>query len=130
MTKKTRACFQGNSEIHASWNDLLRAWTTPIIHELGLAENVRFNELKKKLLAISATSLTERLKELEQRGIVQRRMYPEIPPRVEYSLTEKGRELYALVVQLRDWNIRWNRKSPSNYETIKHKKIMSPLKAN
>jgi DNA-binding HxlR family transcriptional regulator len=64
----------------------------PVIHALGLGEPARFNELRKRLVEISATSLAERLKELELRGIVRRRVYPETPPRVEYSLTKKGRE--------------------------------------
>ncbi len=81
-----------------------------MIHTLGLRDPTRFNELKKRLGSISATSLTDRLKELEQRGIVQRRVYPETPPRVEYSLTKKGQELHALLLQLADWVIRWNKK--------------------
>jgi DNA-binding HxlR family transcriptional regulator len=82
----------------------------------------RFNELKKRLGSISATSLVERLKELEQLGIVQRRVYPEIPPRVEYSLTKKGRELHALLLQLADWVIRWNKKPLLISEPTKQKK--------
>ncbi len=82
----------------------------------------RFNELKKRLGSISATSLTERLKELEQRGIVQRRVYPETPPRVEYSLTKKGRELHALLLQLADWVIRWNKKPLLISEPTEQKK--------
>jgi DNA-binding HxlR family transcriptional regulator len=108
--------------VHAAWNDLLKAWTLPVIHALGLGESARFNELKKRLGAISATSLTERLKELEQRGIVQRRVYPESPPRVEYSLTKKGRELHVLLLQLADWVLRWNKKPTIISESIKHQK--------
>jgi DNA-binding HxlR family transcriptional regulator len=91
-----------------------------VIHALGLGDPARFNELKKRLGAISATSLTERLKELEQRGIVQRRVYPESPPRVEYSLTKKGRELHMLLLQLAHWVIKWNKKPATISESAKY----------
>ena len=106
-------CTQLDSEVHAAWNDLLKAWTLPVIHAIGLSDKARFNELKKMLVSISSTSLAERLKELEQRGIVQRRVYPETPPRVEYSLTKKGRELQELLLRLADWVVKWNRKTPT-----------------
>ncbi len=108
-----------DSEIHAAWNDLLKAWTFPVIHELGLNEPSRFNGLKKRLLSISATSLSERLTELEQRKIIERTVYPETPPRVEYSLTQKGWELHALILQLAEWVDRWHRKQPIILQTPK-----------
>lgn len=95
--------------VHSAWNDLAKVWTLPVIHTLGLGERARFNELKKRVSGISATSLTERLTELEQLGIVQRKVYPETPPRVEYSLTEKGWSLHSLLRQLSDWVIKWNK---------------------
>ena len=106
-------CTQVDSEVHAAWNDLLKAWTLPVIHAIGLSDKARFNELKKMLVSISATSLAERLRELELRGIVERRVYPESPPKVEYSLTKKGRELQGLLLQLADWVVKWNRKAPT-----------------
>ena len=121
MTKSPQ-CSEADSDVHAAWNDLLKAWTLPVIHALGLGDPARFNELKKRLGSISATSLTERLKELEQRGIVQRRVYPESPPRVEYSLTKKGRELHVLLLQLADWVLRWNKKPAIISESIKRQK--------
>ena len=101
-----------------------------MIHALGLGDPARFNELKKRLGSISATSLTERLKELEQRRIVQRRVYPETPPRVEYSLTKKGRELHALLLQLADWVIRWNKEPLLISEPTKQKKIPLQMQTN
>ncbi|MEM4311064.1 MAG: helix-turn-helix domain-containing protein [Nitrososphaerales archaeon] len=92
------------------WNDLSKVWTIAIIHSLGIKEPVRFNELKRRINGISSTSLAERLKELEQRGIVERKVYPETPPRVEYSLTKKGWELYTIVHQLGEWVKRWEKK--------------------
>ena len=95
--------------IHSSWNDLTKVWTLPVIHALGLSEPARFNELKRRIEGISATSLAERLSEMEKQGVVARRVYPETPPRVEYSLTEKGRELKKILADLGDWAIKWSK---------------------
>ncbi|HYB84455.1 MAG TPA: helix-turn-helix domain-containing protein [archaeon] len=84
-----------------------RVWTLPVIHTLGVYQPVRFNELKRRIIGISATSLTERLSELEQRHIVARKVQPETPPRVEYSLTEKGWELHSILCQIADWSVKW-----------------------
>lgn len=93
--------------IHASWNELTKVWTLPVIHALGLQEPARFNELKRRIDGISATSLAERLGELEKQGVVARRVFPESPPRVEYSLTPKGQELKMILKELGDWATRW-----------------------
>jgi DNA-binding HxlR family transcriptional regulator len=102
---------QGGSErsnlVNSAWNDLSRVWTLPVIHTLGVYQPVRFNELKRRIIGISATSLTERLSELEQRHIVARKVQPETPPRVEYSLTEKGWELHSILCQIADWSVKW-----------------------
>jgi DNA-binding HxlR family transcriptional regulator len=94
--------------VHASWNELTKVWTLPVIHALGLKEPARFNELKRRIEGISATSLAERLSELERGAIVQRKVYPDSPPRVEYSLTKKGWELHAILGQLAEWAVKWS----------------------
>jgi DNA-binding HxlR family transcriptional regulator len=81
-----------------------------VIHALGLQEPARFNELKRRIQGISATSLAERLNEMEKQGVVARKVYPESPPRVEYALTAKGLELKEILKQLGDWAIRWSEK--------------------
>ncbi len=101
--------------IHASWNDLTKVWTLPVIHALGLHEPARFNELKRRIEGISATSLAERLGELERQGVVARRVYPESPPRVEYTLTAKGLELKEILKELGEWAMRWS-SQPSSPE--------------
>lgn len=93
--------------IHHAWNELARRWTLPIVHELGLHGVMRFNVLRRNLPDISATSLSERLGELEKDGVVTRKIYPEIPPRVEYALTDKGTELYDLLGRLARWVLKW-----------------------
>lgn len=89
--------------------NIFRAWTIPILKALGEKSPSRFNELKRKVRNVSSTSLSERLSGLEKEGILQRVVIPETPPRVEYSLTSKGMELYTIVVELDDWQKRWGR---------------------
>jgi len=95
--------------VHGTWNQLTKVWTLPVIHSLGLKEPARFNELKRRTEGISATSLTERLSELEKEGIVLRKVFPDSPPRVEYSLTKKGWELRTVLSEFADWAVRWSR---------------------
>ena len=97
--------------IHSSWNELTKVWTLPVIHALGLQEPARFNELKRRIEGISATSLAERLGELEKQGVVSRKVFPESPPRVEYALTVKGQELKMILKGLGDWAIKWSKQS-------------------
>lgn len=85
------------------FNQISKKWTMPVIHAMGLRDNLRFNELKRMIEGISAACLSDRLSELEKAGVVVRRVYPETPPRVEYNLTEKGHELRTLLAGLLDW---------------------------
>ena len=95
--------------VHGTWNQLIKVWTLPVIHSLGLKEPARFNELKRRTEGISATSLTERLTELEREGVIQRKVFPDSPPRVEYSLTKKGWELHAILAEFKDWAVKWGK---------------------
>ena len=97
--------------LHSAWNDLTKVWTLPVIHALGLKQPARFNELKRRINGISATSLAERLNELEQRKVIERKVYPETPPRVEYGLTKKGLELLEILDGLADWVMKWDKSS-------------------
>ena len=104
--------------VHPAWNELTRTWTLPTIHALGLQEPARFNELKRRIERISATSLAERLTQMEKFGIVQRKVLPLTPPRVEYSLTVKGHELHKILGTLADWSQRWYGKEPNSKEFV------------
>ena len=64
---------------------------------------VRYNELKRYIKTISHKTLSSSLKELERDGLIIRNEYPQIPPKVEYSLTETGRSLMPVLVAMRDW---------------------------
>ncbi len=109
--------------LHSAWNDLTKVWTLPVIHALGLKEPARFNELKRRIQGISATSLAERLNELDQRKFIERRVYPETPPRVEYSLTKKGIELHALLGDLAEWVKKWDKDDSAGAEKVREEKL-------
>ena len=63
----------------------------------------RFGELRRSLAGVSPRTLAQRLKELEDTGILKRTIYAEVPPRTEYTLTDKGRSLSPILEQMRDW---------------------------
>ena len=109
--------------LHSAWNDLTKVWTLPVIHALGLKEPARFNELKRRIQGISATSLAERLSELDQRKIIERKVYPETPPRVEYSLTKKGMELHALLGELAEWVKKWDTNDIAGAGEVREEKV-------
>jgi DNA-binding HxlR family transcriptional regulator len=81
-------------------------WTLLIIRDLAEGRS-RFCELERSLAGISPRTLSLRLRALEEEGIVERRTYPEVPPRVEYVLTEKGRALVPIVEDMRTYGRRW-----------------------
>lgn len=78
-------------------------WKPRLICTLYVDGTQRFNDLLKKTRGITAAMLSASLKELESGGIVRRRQYPTIPPRVEYRLTEKGRALWPILHRLAHW---------------------------
>ena len=77
-------------------------WKLLIMRDL-LARPWRFNELKKNLEGISQKVLTDSLRSMEADGIITRTVYPEVPPRVEYSLTELGKSLKPILDSMRAW---------------------------
>jgi DNA-binding HxlR family transcriptional regulator len=81
-------------------------WTLLIIRDLTSGAK-RFNQLERSLHGISPRTLSERLRFLEEEEVVIRRTFAEVPPRVEYSLTEKGRDLVAVIESMRDYGKRW-----------------------
>lgn len=78
-------------------------WRTHIIYELCKRPSSRFGALKKAVPGITNTMLTNTLRDLEHLGIVHREQFNEIPPHVEYSLTEKGRALLPVFTELAKW---------------------------
>lgn len=81
-------------------------WTLLVIRDLSDGSR-RFCELERSLQGISPRTLSLRLRALEEQGVVQRHTYPEVPPRVEYALTDKGRDLVPLIEDMRSYGRRW-----------------------
>ena len=81
-------------------------WTLLVIRDLAEGR-ARFCELERSLAGISPRTLSLRLRALEEAGIVERQTYPEVPPRVEYALTDKGRALVPIVETMRVYGREW-----------------------
>ncbi len=81
-------------------------WTLLIIRDLASGVK-RFNQLERSLHGISPKTLSERLRSLEEEGILIRQTFAEVPPRVEYSLTEKGCDLVDVIESMRNYGKRW-----------------------
>lgn len=84
-----------------------KRWTGLIIRAL-LSGQKRFSDIAEAIPNMSARMLTERFKELEKAGIVIRKVYPEVPVRIEYELTEKGAELQKAMDEIQKWAEKWN----------------------
>src|SRR5207247_7622220 len=81
-------------------------WTAVLVHDLSEGPR-RFSELEHSCAGISPRTLSERLRALEQEGILVRRSYPESPPRVEYELTGKGADLLPIIGEMRRFGHTW-----------------------
>jgi len=81
-------------------------WTLLLIRDLSEGRS-RFCELERSLQGISPRTLSLRLRALEEEGMVERDTFPEVPPRVEYQLTEKGRALLPIIDDMRVYGDRW-----------------------
>lgn len=99
-------CTATNKEIcpiEKTLNVVGNKWTLLIIRDL-LTGTKRFGELQHSLEGISPRTLALRLKEFHSEGIITKKVYPEVPPKVEYTLTEKGKALAAILDQMMEWS--------------------------
>ena len=78
-------------------------WKMVILYWLFEVNTVRYNELKRLIGSISHKILSSQLKDLEKDGLIIRKEYPQIPPKVEYSLAQKGRPLFPLIGEMCKW---------------------------
>jgi DNA-binding HxlR family transcriptional regulator len=78
-------------------------WTTPVLWSLHTFGRQRFVELERRIKGITPKVLTQRLRQLERDGLVVRTYHPEVPPRVEYEISELGRSLRPLFAHLAEW---------------------------
>jgi DNA-binding HxlR family transcriptional regulator len=97
------------------WQVLGRRWSLLILKNLCNKEAIRFNQLKRALPGISSTVLSDRLLELEREGLISKKIYPEMPLKVEYSMTPQARQLEPIMNELGKWANRW--KSPQLQKT-------------
>ena len=97
-------------------DDILRIlgkrWTMLILKSMGAREAMRFTELKKALAGISGTMLSERLLELEREGLVAKKIYGAVPPKVEYRLTASARELLVMLKEIDRWRFQLSDAAP------------------
>lgn len=92
-----------NCPVQSLISILSKKWNLSVIFELTKYDMVRFGTLKKRLGNITNSSLSSTLKDLEDNGFVSRTQFNEIPPHVEYALTEKGKMLYPVFATMSDW---------------------------
>ena len=100
MAPKQDACFCRTADV------VCRKWTLLVIRDLAEGRS-RFCELERSLEGISPRTLSLRLRALEEEGIVERHTFPEVPPRVEYALTDKGRALLPIIEAMRAYGREW-----------------------
>lgn len=105
---EAEACCCGeDAKCYVPLNDLLnvlsKKYAMAIICVLGVHDELRFGEIEEHIPPASTSTITDRLEELAETGLVRREQYDEIPPRVEYSLTEDGREACDRLDPLLDW---------------------------
>ena len=95
-----------NCAVDATMSVIEGRWKTVILCKLYMNGPMRFNQLMKDIEGISPRILTKQLKEMESDGIIARTSYPEIPPRVEYSITDKGLSLGPILQAMADWGLK------------------------
>jgi DNA-binding HxlR family transcriptional regulator len=83
-----------------------------ILHKLSIHGVRRFNELRKDFPNITQRTLTRQLRELESDGLINRQVYSEIPPKVEYSLSETGKSLHSILLQIENWGLNYIANNP------------------
>ncbi len=85
-------------------------WKDQVLYELCIHDTIRFGELKRNLAGITNSMLSSILRSLEADGIIHREQFNEIPPRVEYSFTEKGRDLLPIFYAMMNWGFQYEDK--------------------
>ena len=91
-----------NNSVEFSLDIIGGKWKIPILWQLK-NNPARYGELKKSLQNVTHKMLTQQLRELEKSGIIKRKVYPVVPPKVEYSLTELGKTILPIIEGLNEW---------------------------
>jgi DNA-binding HxlR family transcriptional regulator len=103
---KSRGSREYNCPVEATLDVIGGKWKPLILWQLKV-KTLRYNNLQQLLPGISPKMLTRQLREMEEDGLVERKMYPEIPPRVEYSLTEFGKTVIPVLEELCRWGVEY-----------------------
>ncbi|UQZ88077.1 transcriptional regulator [Deltaproteobacteria bacterium Smac51] len=99
-------CRENTCPLSSTMSIIGGKWKVQIICALCGDQPVRFNELKKRLPGVSNTVLTAALKDMEDGGLISRRQFLEVPPRVEYMVTESCNELIPIIKMLAHWGLK------------------------
>ncbi|MFT8344359.1 MAG: helix-turn-helix domain-containing protein [Clostridium beijerinckii] len=114
MAKNEKKVFHCNVELTI---DIIGGkWKPLIIHHIGNSGVIRFGELKRKIPNINERVLSRQLRELEEHELISRKVYDEVPPKVEYSITEIGKTLTPILNELGEWGKKYNENT--NYGEI------------
>lgn len=106
--KRNRLSTVYGCSVEATLDVIGGKWKGVILFHL-LEKTCRFNELRRLVPSVTQRVLTLQLRELEEDGVIHRKIYAEIPPRVEYSLTDFGRTLEPIILLMRDWGNEYQR---------------------
>ena len=102
-TSVDSSCTANSCEIRDAFMMIGGKWKSMILYVLASQGVVRFNQLKKIISGISQKMLTQQLRELERDGLIKRQVFPEVPPHVEYSMTELGLSLGPIYQAVHKW---------------------------
>lgn len=108
--RKDHFCAEG-CPVEAALDLIGGKWKGVILYHLLRDGKLRFGELKKRLPAVTQRMLTKQLRELEMSNVVHREVFPEVPPKVEYSLTEFGASLADVIKALEIWGHNYGRRA-------------------
>lgn len=107
MTKLRKYNAAPGCELEAALHIMGGKWKGVILYHLLIEGTHRFNQLQRRLAGIPARLLVKQLRELEEDGLVTRTIFPVVPPRVEYALSEEGRSLEPFLLGLSAWGTNW-----------------------
>jgi len=113
ILKNNNDCYLEECPVITTLGVIGGKWKPAILWELQNRDICRFGELKKSVKGITQKMLTQQLRELEADGIIERKIYAEVPPRVEYKLTEYGKTLRSILDEMAGWG-------------FKHMEVMNP----
>lgn len=107
----TAACAPYECPVKLAIDIIGGKWKSVILWHL-IHKTLRFSQLQRRLTGITQKMLTQQLRELERDGIIHRQVYPEVPPRVEYSLTDEGKTLEPVIRQMMEWGKEYRLRHP------------------